>query len=146
MTRKSDLFKWWTWFKLFNLRSLLGMALTFYSYMEETREKLAGNYWEKLAGNLFALPPPDILNRVKNKLIDSRLMKIIKKEKYRSHYFIACSEEVTYIITIIILENMFWNINQLFLPTGEKEILLLSLHVCKCSILASVRYLFTYFI
>ena len=58
-------------------------------------------------------------------------MKIIKKEKYRSHYFIACSEEVTYIITIIILENMFWNINQLFLPTGEKEILLLSLHVCK---------------
>ena len=27
--------------------------------------------------------------------------------------------EVTYIVTAIILENMFGNINQLFLPTGE---------------------------
>ena len=66
--------------------------------------------WEKLAGNLFALPPPPILNRVKNELADSRPVKTIKKEKYRFHYFIACSVEVTCIATVIIQENMFWNI------------------------------------
>ena len=66
--------------------------------------------WEKLAGNLFALPPPPILNRVKNELADSRPVKTIKKEKYRFHYFIACSVEVTCIVTIIILERLFWNI------------------------------------
>ena len=47
-------------------------------------------------------------------------MKIIKKEKYRSHYFIACSEEVTYIITIIILKNMFWNIKSAVFTYGGK--------------------------
>ena len=67
-------------------------------------------WWEKLAGNLFALPPPPILNRFKHEFADSRPVKTIKKEKYRFHYLIACSEEVTYIVTIIILENMFWNI------------------------------------
>ena len=61
----------------------------------------------KLAGNLFALPPPPILNRFKNKLADSGPAKTIKKEKYGSHYFITCGEEVTFIVTIIILENMF---------------------------------------
>ena len=60
--------------------------------------------------NLFALPPPPILNRVKNELADSRPVKSIKKKKYRLNYFIACREEVTNIVTIIILENMFGNI------------------------------------
>ena len=37
-----------------------------------------------------------------------------------SHYFIACSEEVTYIITIIILKNMFWNIKSAVFTYGGK--------------------------
>ena len=64
----------------------------------------------KLAGKLFALPPSPILNRVESELKDSRPVKTIKKEKYRFHYFIACSVEVTCIVTAIKLENMFWNI------------------------------------
>ena len=64
----------------------------------------------KLAGKLFALPPSPILNSVESKLKDSRPVKTIKKEKYRFHYFIACSVEVTCIVTAIMLENMFWNI------------------------------------
>ena len=75
--------------------------------------------WEKLAGNLFALPPPPILNRVKNELADSRPVKTIKKEKYRFHYFIACSVKVTCIVTLIILENMFWNIKSAVFTYGE---------------------------
>ena len=62
--------------------------------------------WKKLARNLFALPPPPILNRFKNELADSHPAKTITKQKYRFHYFIACCEEVTCIVTIIIL---FWN-------------------------------------
>ena len=74
-------------------------------------------WWGKLAGNLFALPPP-ILNRIKHEFADSRPVKNIKKEKYRFHYLIACSEEVTYIVTIIILENMFWNIKSAVFTYG----------------------------
>ena len=55
-------------------------------------------------------PPPPILNGVKNNLADSRPVKTIKKEKYRFHYLIACSVELTYIATVIILENTFGNI------------------------------------
>ena len=100
--------------------------------------------WGKLAGNLSTLLLPPILNRVKNELADSRPVKTIKKEKYRFHYFIACSKELTCINTIIILENMFWNIKSVVFTYAGKGILLLSLLVCKCSILASVRYLFIY--
>ena len=55
----------------------------------------------KLAGKLFALPPSPILNRVQSELKDSRPVKTIKKEKYRFHYFIACSVEVTCIVTAV---------------------------------------------
>ena len=72
----------------------------------------------KLAGNLFALPPPPILNRFKNKLADSSPAKTIKQEKHGSHYFITCREEVTCIVTIIILENMFWNIKSAVFTYG----------------------------
>ena len=51
------------------------------------------------------------MDRAKNKLAVSRPVQTIKKEKYRFHYFIAFSKEVTCIVTIIMLENMFWNIN-----------------------------------
>ena len=70
--------------------------------------------------NLFALPPPPILNRVKNELADSRPVKSIKKKKYRLNYFIACREEVTNIVTIIILENMFGNIKSTLFTNGGK--------------------------
>ena len=86
----------------------------------------------KAYGNLFALPPPPILNRVKNELADSRPVKTIKKEKYRFHYFIACSVEVTCIVTVIILENIFWNIKSAVFTYGGirgRGILLLGLHV-----------------
>ena len=58
-------------------------------------------YWGKLARNRFALPPPPILNRVKNELADSRPVK-------------------TCIVTIIILENMFWNIKSPVFTYGGK--------------------------
>ena len=74
--------------------------------------------WGKLAGNLFGLPPYPILKRVKNELADSRPVKSIKKEKYRFHYFIVWSEEVTCIVTITILENMFWNIKSAVFAYG----------------------------
>ena len=79
--------------------------------------------WGKLVENLlnlFALPPPPILNRVKNELADSCPVKSIKKKKYRLNYFIAYREEVTYIVTIIILENMFWNIKSVVFTNGGK--------------------------
>ena len=79
--------------------------------------------WGKLVQNLmnlFALPPPPILNRVKNELADSRPVKSIKKKKYRLNYFIACREEVTNIVTIIILENMFGNIKSTLFTNGGK--------------------------
>ena len=79
--------------------------------------------WGKLVQNLmnlFALPPPPILNRVKNELADSRPVKSIKKKKYRLNYFIACWEEVTNIVTIIILENMFGNIKSAVFTNGGK--------------------------
>ena len=71
-------------------------------------------------GNRFALPLSPILNRFKNYLVDSCPMKTIKKEKYRFHYFIACSVEVTCIVTVIILENMFWNIKSAVFTYGGK--------------------------
>ena len=64
----------------------------------------------KLAVNLFALRHLPILNRAENELTDSRFVKTIKMEKYRFHCFIDCNVEVTCIVTVIILENMFGNI------------------------------------
>ena len=46
-------------------------------------------------------------------------MKTIKKEKYMFHYFIACSVEVTCIVTVIILENSFRNIESAVFTYGE---------------------------
>ena len=42
--------------------------------------------------------------------LHTRPVKTIKKEIYMIHCFIACSVEVICIVTVIILENMFWNI------------------------------------
>ena len=57
---------------------------------------------------------------LKNELADPLPVKTIKKEKYRFHYFIASSDELTCIVTIIILENMFWNIKSTVFTYGGK--------------------------
>ena len=65
-------------------------------------------------------PPPSILNRVKNDVADSGLVKTINKLKYSFYCFIACSVEVACIGTVFILENTFGNIKiGCFLPTGK---------------------------
>ena len=105
--------------------------------------------WGKLAGNLSTLLLPPILNRVKNELADSRPVKTIKKEKYRFHYFIACSEEVTCIVTIIILENMFWNIKSAvftYRGKGDSAVELSCLQMLNISFHKVFIYLFIYFI
>ena len=69
-------------------------------------------------GTFFSLPPPLILNRFESELKDSRPVKTIKKGKYRFHSFIDCSVEVTCIVTVIILENMFWNTKSVVFTYG----------------------------
>ena len=99
---KNRFFRGWSWFKFNNLRLVLGMVLTFYSWVEKSQKS-----WEELARSLFALHHARILNRVESKLKDSRPVKTIEKERYRFYSFISCSVEVTFIITTLILENMF---------------------------------------
>ena len=65
---------------------------------------------QKVLRGILHSPRPLNLNSVKKDLADSRPVKTIKKEKYRFHYLIACSVELTYIATVIILENTFGNI------------------------------------
>ena len=101
--------------------------------------------WGKLAGKPFALPPPTILNRVENESADSRPVKTIKKRKDRFHYFIACSEEVTCIVTIIILENMFWNIKSAdftYGGTGNSDVELACLQILNITLRKIFIYLF----
>ena len=72
----------------------------------------------------FCTPPSPIPNKAKYKLTDSRSAKTIKKDKYRFHWFIDCSVEVTCIVTVIILENMFGNIKSAVFTyggIGERE-------------------------
>ena len=55
-------------------------------------------------------PPRPILNGVTNDLADCCPVKTIKKEKYRFHYLIAYTVELTCTVTVIILENTFGKI------------------------------------
>ena len=75
----------------FFLRGGLGLILEFYSCVEKCLKSKSQKCWEKLAGNLFALPSCPILNRVESELKGSSPVKTVKKEKYRLHYFLACS-------------------------------------------------------
>ena len=100
----------WSWFKLNSFRLVLVMILKFYSCVGKRLKLKVRKYCEKLAGNLFALPPPPILNKVESKLTNFRPVKTVKKGEYRFHCFIDCSVEVTSIFTVIILENVFVNI------------------------------------
>ena len=67
----------------------------------------------------FSHPPN--LNRIKNELADSRPVKIIKQEKYRFLCFIDFYVEVTCIKTVIILENVFRNIESAVFTYGRIE-------------------------
>ena len=69
----------------------------------------------------FCAPALPILNRVESEFTDSRPVKTIKKDKYRFPCFIACSVDVTCIVTVIILENMFWNIKSVVFTSGGIE-------------------------
>ena len=91
------------------MRLVLGMTLKLQLCGKKTETK-SQKCWGKLAGDLFALPPPPILNIVESELKDLRPVKTIKKEKYRFYCFVTCSVVVTCFITAIILENMFANI------------------------------------
>ena len=129
-----------SWFKLNNLWSVLGMVLKFYSCVEKWLRLRAKSVEE----NFSALPPPPILNRDESELKDSCPVKTIKKEKYRFHYFLVWKLSVfhRYHAGKYVLEHLI----SCFSLRGNRGrgILLLSLHVCKCSISASVRYLFIY--
>ena len=75
-------------------------------------------------------------------------MKTIKKEKYRFHYFIACCEEVTSIVTIIILENMFWNIKSSVFTYGgirNSAVELACLQMLNITLRKILIYLFSLF-
>ena len=128
--QKAD-FEGWLWFNVNNLGLALGMALTFYSSVAKRLKLKVKKCWGKLEEWLFALSP----------LIPSLIaLKIIWQIPV--HYLIACSVELTCIVTIIILENTFGNIKiNCFYLRGNRvgEIALLSLHVCRCSTSASVR-------
>ena len=78
------------------------------------------------------------------KLADSRPVKTIKKEKYRLHYFVACTAEVTCIVTTIKLENMFCNIKSSIFTYGGKRNSAVELACLQMLNIASVRYLFTH--
>ena len=60
-----------------------------------------------------------ILNRVQNELTHARPVKTTEKEKYMINCFIACSAEVTCIVTVITLANMFCNINSTVFTYGR---------------------------
>ena len=110
MTRKINFFEGRSWFKFNNLKLVLGMTLKFYSCVKKGLKLKVRKCCGKLAENLFALPPPPILNRIESELTDSHPVKTIKNKKYRFHCFIDCRVEVTCIVTVIVPENIFGNI------------------------------------
>ena len=91
LDQKTRYFEGWSWFKFNNLRLVLCKALKVYSSMGRRLKLKLRKCWGKLVGDLFALSPSPILNRVKNESADSRPVKTIKKEKDRFHCFIVCS-------------------------------------------------------
>ena len=125
LTRKTDYFEGWSWFKFNNLRVVLVMTLKFYSCVEKRLKLKVKSVEGNQQRTFLHFSPPPILNRVESELKDSRPVKTIKKEKYRFHCFIACSVEVTCFITTIILENMFGNVKSAVFTyggIGEREL------------------------
>ena len=117
--QKNRYFEGWSWFRFNNLRLVLNKALKFYSNMAKRLKLKLRKCWGKLVGDLFALSPPPILNRIKNELADSRSVKTYKIQKNRFHCFIACSVQATCIVTVITLENMFGTLKLDFYSYGE---------------------------
>ena len=126
------------------------MTLKLYSFSEKRLKLKVKSAEGNQQGTFFQFSPPPILNRVESELKDSRPVKTIKKEKYRFHGLITCSVEITCIVTVIMLENMFGKLNQLFLPTGEQRkgncaVELDCLQVLNISLLKIFIYLFALF-
>ena len=107
--QKTD-FEGWSWSKVYNLGLALGMVLKFYSSVAKRFKLKAKVLRETSRGPFCTSPPPPILNRVKNELTHFLPVKTIKKEKYKFHCFIARIVKVTCIVTVIVLESMFENI------------------------------------
>ena len=91
--QKAD-FKGWSSFSANNLGLALGTTLKFYSSVEKRLRLKVKKCWGKLEGGLFALPPPPILNSVKNDLADSRSVKTIEKERYNNTISLSRHEQV----------------------------------------------------
>ena len=106
--QKNNFFKGWFQFKFNNFRLVLGMTLKIYSCV---RKGLQLKVLQEASRKPFCTPLP-ILNRAKDNLTDSHSVKTIKKKKYNFHWFIDCSVEVTCIVTVIVLENIFGKINR----------------------------------
>ena len=134
--KKRFFFEVQSWLKFNNLRLVLSMALKFYRYVGKKLKFKVKSVERNQQGIFLHFSPPPILNRVERELRDSRSMKTIKKEKYRFHCFITCNMEVTCFFTAIIQENMFRNTKSAVFAYGgnKRGIVLLSLHVCRCSI------------
>ena len=132
-----------SWFTFHNLKLVLGMGLTFYSCVEK-RLKDVKSVEANYQGTFLHFPPPPILNRVESELKHSPPVKTIKKEKDSFHCFIDCSKGLICFITAIILENMFGNIKSALFTCGGTGVEELYWWVCRCSISASLTYLFIY--
>ena len=139
--QKTD-FEGWSWFNVNNLGLALGMALEILQQCGKKMKTKSQKVLRELEGVFLHFDPPPILNCVKNNLADSCPVKTIKKERYRFPYLIACSVELTCVVSVIILKNTFGKIktNCFYLRRNRVEdIALLSLHVCRCSTSVSVR-------
>ena len=145
--QKNRFFEGWSWFKFNNLELVLGMTLKFYCCVEKRLKLKVRKFFGKVARNLFALP---LLLFWIGWKVNWQIPVLWKPLKRKNISFIAsltCSVEINCIVTVIILENVFGNIKSAvftYRGIGKGENVLLSLHVCKCSVSASVRYLFIY--
>ena len=140
---KTD-FEGCSWFKFNDWRLVLGMAMIFYrSVAKGFKLKVRSQkVLRETSRRPLYIPPPPILYRFKNELTDSRLVKTIKKEKYRFHCFIACSVEEPSIVNVIILKICSGTLQSAVFTYGEigKGKLCCWDSVCKCWTSASVRY------
>ena len=135
-----------SWFKFHNLKLVLSMGLTFCSCVEKRLKLNVKSVEANYQGTFLHFPPPPILNRIESELEHSLPVKTIKKEKDSFHCFIDCSKESICFITAIILENMFGNIKLALFTCGGTGVEELYCWVCRCSISASLTYLFIYLI
>ena len=116
------------------------MALKFYSCVEKRLKLKVKSVEGKEQGTFLNFSPPPILNRVENKLKTSET---IKKVSLLHCLQCGCNPFLQHHYT----RKHVWKhqINHFYLRGNRGTgIVLLSLHVCCCSMSASLRYLFIY--